>query len=141
MDVKQEIGKRLEDWALKRYKTLGEAAKAIGISKSQLSQYIHGYYLPGNKIQDRLRDLGCDTILLMTGNTKEELDEKFIAMKKRIAAEEMTKDVREILDVLRKEGINTAEPLKEIFDNYRKMRELIAGSTVLKSTKTKKQRR
>lgn len=47
------------------YKSL--FAKDLGISSSQLTQYVSGSLLPGNKIQQKLRDLGCDIEWLMTG--------------------------------------------------------------------------
>ncbi|MBN1186816.1 MAG: hypothetical protein JXB49_31350 [Bacteroidales bacterium] len=117
-------------------------AEALEMKQQQMSDILSMRSPIGAKIREKMQTLlGCDTMWLITGNTKEELDEKLIAMRKRIAAEEMTKDVREMLEILRKEGINTAEPLKEIFDNYRKMQDIIANSTALQSSKTKKRGR
>lgn len=42
-------------------------AKDIGVSAGQALQYLTGERNPGNKIQQKLRDIGCDIEWLMTG--------------------------------------------------------------------------
>lgn len=65
----EEIGKRLRDWCLSKYSTLGEAADALKILQVHLSAYMAGRNIPGNKLQGKLRALGCNVEWLMTGKT------------------------------------------------------------------------
>ncbi len=65
----EAIGKRLRDWSLSKYATLGEAAEALKINQVHLSAYMAGRNIPGNKLQAKLRALGCNIDWLMTGET------------------------------------------------------------------------
>lgn len=47
------------------YKSL--FAKELGVSPGQAVQYLTGERIPGNKIQQKLRNIGCDIEWLMTG--------------------------------------------------------------------------
>lgn len=44
-------------------------ARALRISPALLSHYLSGRSKPGNKLQQKLRDLGCDINWLMTGES------------------------------------------------------------------------
>lgn len=65
------IGERLNEFAVKRhgskhgYKTL--FAKELGMTSNTLSHYLNDKLLPGNGLQQKLRELGCDIEWLMTG--------------------------------------------------------------------------
>jgi transcriptional regulator with XRE-family HTH domain len=44
-------------------------ARALGMTLQGLNPYLQGSSIPGNKLQTRLRELGCDIEWLMTGKT------------------------------------------------------------------------
>lgn len=46
---------------------MADFARALDISPALLSHYLSGRSKPGNKLQQKLRDLGCDIDWLMTG--------------------------------------------------------------------------
>ena len=79
------IGERLRDFA-KQFGGPSGLAKEMGISPQQLNDYLSGRRIPGNKMQERLRELGCDTLWLITGKTKIETDEKYSNMVREQAA-------------------------------------------------------
>lgn len=66
-----EISARLREWGLDRFRTVGGFADALGVAQPQLSNYLNGRRTPGNAMQARLRDLGCDIEWLMTGKTSQ----------------------------------------------------------------------
>lgn len=74
MKSEEEIGQRLRQWGVDKFGNLTEFASQLGISASNLSQYLSGKSMPGNKMQERLRKLGCDITWLMTGMTRDQLD-------------------------------------------------------------------
>jgi repressor LexA len=45
--------------------------RALGLRPQELYRYLSGQIQPGNKLQSKLRDLGCDLEWLMTGKKKE----------------------------------------------------------------------
>jgi SOS-response transcriptional repressor LexA len=63
-----QIGERLRQFGEQRYPTLVDFAEALGISSESLHQYLAGKSKPGNKLQTRLRSVGCDIEWLMTGS-------------------------------------------------------------------------
>ena len=65
----EDVGKRLREWGLSRYRSLGEFAKALSINQVHLSAYMAGRYRPGNKLQGKLRVIGMNIDWLMTGET------------------------------------------------------------------------
>ncbi len=67
---KQEISKRLRYFAHMRFGSLKELAAHLGVTSSTLSQYTTGKSIPGNTMQSRLRDIGCDIEWLMTGESE-----------------------------------------------------------------------
>jgi hypothetical protein len=62
-----EISKRLKKWGVEEYGSLVSFARALGISQQSLHDYTSARTRPGNKMQSRLRELGCDVEWLMTG--------------------------------------------------------------------------
>jgi hypothetical protein len=68
IDNEREIGKRLRNWGLGQYGSLGSFAEALRLrNQNTLSPYFSGVRKPGNSLQSRLRELGCDVEWLMTG--------------------------------------------------------------------------
>lgn len=67
MGAERQIGQRLRDFGDGHYNSLVEFARALEISPQQLNAYVSGQRIPGNAMQSRLRDLGCDIEWLMTG--------------------------------------------------------------------------
>jgi hypothetical protein len=65
-----EISRRLKKWGLEEFGTLVSFARALGISQQSLHDYTGGRTMPGNKMQARLRALGCDIEWLMTGSPR-----------------------------------------------------------------------
>jgi hypothetical protein len=61
------VSKRLREWGIREFGSLVNLARAIGISQQSLYDYTSGRTLPGNKMQSRLRGLGCEIEWLMTG--------------------------------------------------------------------------
>lgn len=56
-----ETGARLKEWAISRWGSVHALATAMGLSHpSTLYQYVQGQSRPGNRMQERLRALGCD---------------------------------------------------------------------------------
>ena len=73
MSPKVEIGRRLREFGQGRYPSMSAFAEALGVSPSQINNYLSGRRTPGNKMQSRLRDLGCNIEWLMTGYTTYDL--------------------------------------------------------------------
>lgn len=98
MNKHVDIGNRLRQFGEERFGNMKSFAGALGVSVQHLSPYINGKHIPGNKLQDRLRELRCDLTWLITGMTKEEIYKKSeksdlrnadAASKKRIAELEL----------------------------------------------------
>lgn len=66
-------GERLRQFAEKRYGSVYKLSKQLGITPSSLHQYVSGRRQLGNKMQNRLRELGVDVEFIMTGKTSFEL--------------------------------------------------------------------
>jgi hypothetical protein len=64
-----EISKRLKKWGVEEFGSLVSFARALGISQQSLHDYTSGRTRPGNTMQSRLRDLGCDVEWMMTGSS------------------------------------------------------------------------
>lgn len=67
LPTNEEIGKRIREFGLSRYRTLSDFAKAMGIAQVHLSAYVRGRYRAGGKFQERLRALGANIDWIMTG--------------------------------------------------------------------------
>ncbi|MHB1051179.1 MAG: XRE family transcriptional regulator [Bacteroidota bacterium] len=64
-----DVAHRLREWVESHYDSVGAFAKACEISIALASHYLNGVTRPGNKMQSKLRALGCDIEWLMTGVT------------------------------------------------------------------------
>jgi transcriptional regulator with XRE-family HTH domain len=77
---KKEISERLRGFGEKHsgvgYGMGVKFAAKLGISTQQLTNYLNGRSVPGNVMQVRLRQLGCDIEWLMTGKTRYEAESK-----------------------------------------------------------------
>jgi transcriptional regulator with XRE-family HTH domain len=62
------IGEKMRRFGLSRYSSLGEFATALDMSLASLSQYLNDKSLPGAKILQKLRGLGCDMNWLLDEN-------------------------------------------------------------------------
>ena len=62
-----EIGKRLREFGLSKFTSMAEFARALDLPPQSLNSYLSGNFMPGNKMQSKLRELGCDIEWLMTG--------------------------------------------------------------------------
>jgi len=67
MPKNAKLAHRLREWMGKQYGSVNAFALALDVSQPSASQYLNGARVPGNKMQSRLRDLGCDIEWLMTG--------------------------------------------------------------------------
>jgi transcriptional regulator with XRE-family HTH domain len=67
-----EISARLRQFMNERFTTVGLFATALGMGQPSVSSYLNGSRTPGNKMQERLRELGCNIDWLMTGKTTTE---------------------------------------------------------------------
>ena len=65
-----DISRRLKKWGVEEFGALVSFARALGISQQSLHDYTSGRTMPGNKMQSRLRSLGCDIEWLMTGSPR-----------------------------------------------------------------------
>jgi len=111
----REIGDRMRDFGLRKFKTLSEFAAAIGMRPQTLNNYLSGNVRPGNIIQGRLQRLECDISWLMYGKTIEELNLKLDDMFLR-KVREMHPNKFAMLDYLEKIGINSIEDLEKFCD-------------------------
>lgn len=62
------IGERLEHFAQSRYRTMVEFAKAVGMSKQQVSNYVNAVNGPGAKVLLRFASAGVNIHWLLTGD-------------------------------------------------------------------------
>jgi transcriptional regulator with XRE-family HTH domain len=67
LEKPDKIGERIREFGLSKFSSLKAFSEALGIAQSMLSNYLAGVRRPGNGMQSRLRDLGCDIEWLMTG--------------------------------------------------------------------------
>jgi len=81
-----EIGKRLKECATKKFGERGQAAYArlLGISPTLFGDYCRGRMKPGNKLQERLRDIGENVEYIMTGVRKPIIETNIIPAKGRM---------------------------------------------------------
>ena len=71
LSAKTSIGTRLREWGVARYGGehgwINRFAADLAMAPVAVSQYLNDYRVPGNKMQERLRKLGCNIDWLMTG--------------------------------------------------------------------------
>lgn len=95
-----EIGSRMRYFGENKFSTMADFARALAIEPVNLTPYLNGRTRPGNKLQNKLRDLGCDIEWLMTGKTQEH----------KIC----TKSEQEILSFLQSIGVDSVDKIKTI---------------------------
>lgn len=64
-----EIAQRLREFGKKKFTSMSEFAKAVGMKPSSFNVYLSGNARPGPILHERLRELGCDIEWLMTGES------------------------------------------------------------------------
>lgn len=67
MNKYTEIGSRLKDFAVKKYGSVAELERILGVNRAYLSQYVTGRNKPGAKLLNELRLLHADIDYIMTG--------------------------------------------------------------------------
>jgi len=115
MGVKHEIGARLRQFGEGKFRSMAEFARALGIRPQNLNQYLSGRQLPGNKMKDRLQELGCDPAWLILGMHKELVNHRYLESIKH-QARELMKDDFAMLDYFKKIGIDNLEALEKFCD-------------------------
>jgi transcriptional regulator with XRE-family HTH domain len=130
MAIKQEIGQRLREFGEQRYNSMAEFAKALGVKPQNLNAYLSGKRMPGNKLENKLRDLGCDIIWLQHGINRELLEHKFkIALGNIVNAQGdriVSKEDYEFMKGAKARGIDSLEKLDNILKSAMKVAETIA---------------
>jgi transcriptional regulator with XRE-family HTH domain len=115
MDI--TIGERLRQFSA-GFGGPSSLAARLGISPQQLNDYLSGRRIPGNKMQARLRDLGCDTIWLITGQTRDDLDkaaDSFFIRKAR----ELLREEFAMIDALKEAGFDTEKKVRDLIRTSR----------------------
>jgi transcriptional regulator with XRE-family HTH domain len=114
-----QIAFRLREFGLKKYRTLTDFSKALGVKPQTLNNYVSGKTLPGNKMQDKLNELGCDIGWLITGLSRDEMNAKYAGTVKEQATMLgfVPKDEEgKMLLYLSLVGINTVVDLQRALD-------------------------
>lgn len=101
MTPKQEIGSRLREFGEVHFASMKKFAEALDMRPQNLGAYLAGERVPGNKMEAKLRAMGCDIIWLQHGATKTEMQHRFDVMVQKIKGREITDKELEILAVLR----------------------------------------
>jgi len=60
---------RMREWVDSNFKSATEAAGKLGMTYSNLSQYLGGKRHPGYEVLKRFREAGCNINWLLTGDT------------------------------------------------------------------------
>jgi SOS-response transcriptional repressor LexA len=79
-----EIRERLRKFGESKFPSMAQFARALRITPQDLNHYLMGNGKPGNKLQSRLRDLGCDIEWLMTGKEPEQGKKRTISYTVRV---------------------------------------------------------
>lgn len=116
-DPRKAIGLRLREFADKSGGPTA-LARSMGVTPQYLNVYLSGRSVPGTKLQARLREVGCDTTWLITGQSEGEIKRDFEMTVRRLMKEHnITKDEIEIISVLRSFGIRDTIDLWEYMDS------------------------
>ena len=115
--TREEVGDRLREFAT-RFGGPTALAREIDISPQAITEYLSGRRVPGNKMQARLRELGCDTAWLITGQTTDDINREYETWKRRtLLRGEVTDAEWDLLFILRRMGIKSREDFKHFFDS------------------------
>jgi transcriptional regulator with XRE-family HTH domain len=142
MSIEQEIGRRLRDFGEREYKSMAKFAKALGMKPQNLNAYLAGKRIPGNKLENKLRDMGCDIIWLQHGVHKDLLNKRFkIALGNIINAQGdrvVSKEDYEFIKGIKDRGIDSLEKLDDILKPAVRVAETISKYQTDKSKREKK---
>lgn len=69
MSKPNDIGLRMRTFGEKNFPSMAAYARALGMRPQTLNNYLAGQARPGNVMQARLREIGCDIEWLMTGKS------------------------------------------------------------------------
>lgn len=69
MTEKLAIARRLKEFAEQNYDSTAAFARALGMRPQEIQMYLSGRSKPGNVLQERLRSIGCNVELIMTGKS------------------------------------------------------------------------
>lgn len=110
---REEIGKRLEEFAYSRFSLLKQFSYEIGIASSNLkTHYFTGKSLPGTEMLAKLMSLGCDIHWLFYGEYKDKTKEVRIEHKVK-KLESKVEDLEKENEILR----NNLSQIKRILKN------------------------
>jgi transcriptional regulator with XRE-family HTH domain len=115
MSIKHEIGARLRQFGEGKFGSMAEFARALGIRPQNLNQYLNGLRVPGNRMKERLEELGCDPIWLITGMHKELLDHRYYESVKYQIRELMPEEFA-MINFLNQIGITTRQELEDFLN-------------------------
>jgi|SRR3989339_943042 len=112
MPSNAQIASRFKEFGQARFGTawgwMTRYAEALEMDPGALRNYLVGDRVPGNKMQAKLRELGCDLKWLMTGEKEE---------KPTLSA-----DDQQMLELLRDRGIRTAADLDQCISDREKLK-------------------
>ncbi len=74
-EEKINIGKRLGEEILRRYKSKREFALSIGVSPQALQDYLNGKTIPGRSMLEKFKKAGLDNNYILYGEKEEEASE------------------------------------------------------------------
>jgi len=77
------VVERMREWVDSNFKSATQAAERLGMTYSNLSQYLGGKRHPGYEVLKRFREAGCNINWLLTGDTTPVDDAE--ALRKRIS--------------------------------------------------------
>ncbi len=116
MSINTEIGARLRNFGESKFPSMAAFSRALQIKPQQLYDYFNGKSKPGNKMQSRLRDLGCDIGWLITGETKDETQKRWNALVEEEKKKQLTDDEYGMIAELRRLGIKNTKDLIVFLD-------------------------
>lgn len=99
------ISKRLREFGANNYPSMAAFGRALDLRPQELYRYLSGTSKPGNILQQKLRDLGCDIEWLMTGRKEVERGKLPVSLESQL-----------MLDKLRAMGIDSLEKLETFCD-------------------------
>ena len=112
-----------------KYLSDAEFARALQVSPQNLQQYLNGDRRPGNKMQKRLKELGCNVTWLFTGLDVEDtinvgMVNKIMDFSQEYQINLAEKRRGEIINFLADKGVETVSELYDIID-HEKLSEFI----------------
>ena len=112
MGEKAEIAARLREEAITRYGSFKALADAVQKNQQYLNVYLSGINSPGPKFRRLLEKAGLDVAYIMSGRRGDE------------AADE-SRDMLQILQLMKDKGIKTVEELRERLERDEMMKRIL----------------